>query len=74
MRLKLDPRLVFGALILVGYLLALGTLSWHPVPDGNRELVSQLVGGLSTAVGMIVHSLWRPSDRAGPPSGGGGTP
>jgi len=60
-------RTLFGALVLGGFILSLGTLAWFPVPEPNRELISQAMGALGMAVGAIVNSIWRPSSGPADP-------
>lgn len=69
-------RTIFGGLVLGGFILALGTLAFFPVPDGNRELFIQGFGALSMAVGAIINSIWRAAaiGQADPPPSGAQTP
>lgn len=54
-------RVGFGAIILGGYILAMGTLAFFPIPEGNLQLFAQGIGGLGAAVGIIVAAIWKTS-------------
>jgi hypothetical protein len=52
-------RLALGAVIVGGYVLSMGTLIATAVPGENRELMAQMVGGLTLALGGVVGSVFR---------------
>jgi hypothetical protein len=54
-------RVGFGLLLLGGYILAMGTLAFYPIPQGNLQLFAQGIGTLGTAVGVIVAAIWKSS-------------
>lgn len=61
-----SERMVFGALIIGGYLLLLGTVSFFPLPTRAENLVAQGLGALGGALGVIVAAIWKTdkTDRA----------
>lgn len=61
----LSERMVFGLLIIGGYLGCMGALTMFHLPAANLNLISQGVGALGTAVGVIVAAIWKTdkSDR-----------
>ena len=59
-------RVGFGIIILGGYILAMGTLAFFPIPQENLQLFSQGIGALGTAVGVIVAAIWKSRWRPTP--------
>lgn len=58
-----SERMIFGLLIIGGYLFCMGMLVSHEKLDpANLNLLSQGVGALGTAVGVIVAAIWK-SDK-----------
>lgn len=55
----ISERMVFGFMIVGGYLGCMIILTWVPVPKENSQLISQGVGALGTAVGVIVAAIWK---------------
>lgn len=55
----LSERMVFGLLIIGGYLGCMAALSAFKLPAPNLNLISQGVGSLGTAVGVIVAAIWK---------------
>lgn len=63
----LSERMVFGLLIVCGYLgcmvvLAMGGLTKDGLPPAVQNLIAQGMGTLGTAVGVIVAAIWK-NDR-----------
>lgn len=58
----LSERMVFGLLIIAGYVFLMGALVFMKVPSESENLLSQGVGALGTAVGVIVAAIWK-TDR-----------
>lgn len=54
-------RVGFGAVILGGNLLAMGTLAFVSVPENNVQLIAQCVGALNASIGVIVAATWKTS-------------
>lgn len=52
-------RVVFGTIILGGYILAMGTLAFHEIPETNLQLFTGGIGALGTALGLIVAAIWK---------------
>ena len=61
---KYSARIIFGSIVLGGYILCLGTLAFIAIPKENLNLFGQALGALSTAMGVIVQSLWE--KKSGP--------
>lgn len=51
--------MVFGLLIIGGYLGCMAALTAFQLPAPNLNLISQGVGALGTAVGVIVAAIWK---------------
>ena len=58
----LSERMVFGLLIMAGYVGLQVALTFVTVPPENMNLLSQGNGALGTAVGVIVAAIWK-TDR-----------
>lgn len=59
--LTLSARNIAAALAVLcigAFVLALGTLAWRTVPEGNRELFSQGWGALTLLLGFIARHYW----------------
>lgn len=55
----MSERILFGLLIIGGYLGCMGALTLAHLPPANLQLISQGVGALGTAVGVIVAAIWK---------------
>lgn len=55
----ISERMVFGALVILGYLLCIGAAAYFPMIGASRDIVTGAVGALGTAVGMVVQSVFR---------------
>jgi hypothetical protein len=56
-----SEKMIFGLMIVGGYILQMGTLAFFTVPDGNLQLFAQGIGTLGTAVGVIVAAIYKNS-------------
>lgn len=55
----LSERIIFGVMIIGGYLLTLASAAYVPVTGLSRDVVIGGVGVLGTALGMVVQSVFR---------------
>lgn len=55
----LSERMVFGALIIIGFLLATASAAYFPIVGSSRDVVVGAVGTLGTALGMVVQAIFR---------------
>lgn len=55
----LSERTLFGALIILGFLLATATAAYFPVVGASHDVVVGAVGTLGTALGMVVQAVFR---------------
>lgn len=62
-------RLTIGAVFAVGFFAMLWTLTVRPIPDGNRDVMITLLGGLAGSVTTIIAFYF--GDSEGSDSGGG---
>lgn len=58
-----SERMVFGAIIVIGYMLVIGAAAYLPMNGLSRDVVLGAVGSLGTAVGVIVQAVFR-TDKA----------
>ncbi len=54
-------RVIFGAAIIGGNILAGAALALITLPEGNAQLLAQVVGGLNASLGIIVAATWKTS-------------
>jgi len=56
----MEPRLVslLAFIIVVGFFGIVGTLIFHEVPAGSKDVLGPLIGVIGAAVGTIVGYLW----------------
>lgn len=55
----LSERMVFGLLIIGGYLGALGAITFVRVDPTTQSILSTGMGVLGTAIGAIVAAIWK---------------
>lgn len=55
----LSERILFGVLIIVGYLLAIGSAAYFPINGVSRDVVLGAVGALGTSTGMVIQAVFR---------------
>lgn len=51
---KWKVRLIIAALMLIGFFVMLGLLSFVEIPSGNREVLIALLGSMGGSVGTII--------------------
>lgn len=55
----LSERMVFGVLLIAGYVIMAFALVHFVIPDKNAQLLAQILGTLGTATGVIVAAIWK---------------
>lgn len=55
----ISERMVFGFMIVGGYLGCMMVLTFVSIPKDNLNLISQGVGAFGAALGVIVASIWK---------------
>lgn len=55
----LSERIIFGVLIILGFLLATATAAFLPIVGASHDVVTGAVGTLGTALGMVVQAVFR---------------
>lgn len=56
----MEPRAVsvLAFIIVLGFFAIVGTLIFHEVPDGSKDILGPLIGVIGAAVGTIVGYVW----------------
>lgn len=60
---RLSTKAMIAFVVIAGYVLAIGTLTWVVVPAGQLDILDKALVGLGTLAGAVINGLFNTDKR-----------